>query len=62
MGYNYLINKRRIEIMTNYNVIAINKRNERFKLNATPMSHHEACVFLSKFTPYAGITRMLEVA
>ena len=45
-----------------FNVVAINKRGERFKLNATPMTHHEACTFLSKFTPYPGITRMLENA
>ena len=36
-----------------YNVITVNhKTNERTKMNATPMTESEACVFKTKFTTH----------
>lgn len=49
-----------------YNVVAViectkmMRYGEKFKLNAEPMTHKEACTFLSKLTKYPWRRNMLE--
>jgi len=46
-----------------YNVVAINeKTGDVIQLNATPMTHKEACTFKSKFIDYPGRRIQLEEA